>query len=829
MPKDTKFSLDWLERSDNDGVQVKRWLRQGTTDTTFQCTYCKTGDRDCSNQGWRAVAQHMNTLGHVKTIKSLKNNSKFVVEPTNSQTLLSNDPPTTNTLGLDDTKKSPTLNFDEQVTKAEAIWSLNVARRGFSYNSCDGLGDIFRAMFPDSNIAQQFNIQSKKMSYVMYHGIGPYFHQELVKQLKRVEKFVLCFDEQTNVQNKKQLDLLVKFWSYDEGLVVTRFYKSIFLGHARANVLRTVIIDSFKTDGVDLRRLLMLGRDNPTVNISLENLIDAELRTMGSNLLLIGSCNLHVVHNGFKSGLSSASWHVENVCTEIYSWFKQSPARKEDLVDTIHDFDDLMEKTLLYFTITRWVLLGKVITRVLTLWEPLCDYFLDFLPTTQKVQIQKNDKYDKIKSNLTSNVIKIRLRFVLFLCENIFDQFLTWFQQEGPLIHLLHHELTRLFSTVLMKFLKSDYVCEKSGSDLLDLDFKLSEKQLTNKQIRIGEKTRTALSGLTQQERETFFNDVRKIYHGIAQYFQSNLPLKNGFLRDVQILHHSLKDVRNADQIIRVARAVPHLLKDSEIDSLRDEWLAYSLEVIDEKWVIDKKEIDSDGNECIIYHRIDFYWNKVLAITTTDGRPKYPALSKLIKNILIISHGNADVERGFSINENIVVQNRSLLSDFSINGLRTAHDAVKSIGRGSVSNVPITKELLKAVKNSHSFYKKELTIASVAAQQSREEEKERDNTNDMYKQMLENEDQLLLKQKDLQREQQELNLLITDGNIRLHSAMKNKDHFDANRAAILIEGVTNRSKLIGDELMKVTEEMMKIQQKRKDAFKKQQRQKKLKI
>ena len=57
---------------------------------------------------------------------------------------------------------------------------------------------------------------------------------------------------------------------------------------------------------------------------------------------------------------------MENVCTEIYSWFKQSPARKEDLIDTINDFDDLVEKTLLYFTITRWVLLGKVIARILS-------------------------------------------------------------------------------------------------------------------------------------------------------------------------------------------------------------------------------------------------------------------------------------------------------------------------------------------------------------------------------------------------------------------------------------------------------------------------------
>ena len=86
-------------------------------------------------------------------MKSLKNNSKLIVESANPQTLLNNGPSTTNDLRLDDAKKSPTLNFDEQFAEAETIWSLNIARRGFPYNSCNGVGDIFRAMLPDSNIA----------------------------------------------------------------------------------------------------------------------------------------------------------------------------------------------------------------------------------------------------------------------------------------------------------------------------------------------------------------------------------------------------------------------------------------------------------------------------------------------------------------------------------------------------------------------------------------------------------------------------------------------------------------------------------------------------
>lgn len=65
-------------------------------------------------------------------------------------------------------------------------------------------------------------------------------------------------------------------------------------------------------------------------------------------------------------GLAASNWHVDNICIDVYSWFKKLPARKEDLIDIISEFEDVVEKTLLYFTITRWVLLGKVVARLLS-------------------------------------------------------------------------------------------------------------------------------------------------------------------------------------------------------------------------------------------------------------------------------------------------------------------------------------------------------------------------------------------------------------------------------------------------------------------------------
>ena len=140
------------------------------------------------------------------------------------------------------------------------------------------------------------------MSHVICHGLGPYFHGHLVREVKRCERFVLCFGEQTNNRNLKQLDLLLKYWSIVKKNVVTRYYKSVFLRHDRAATVLDRIIGCFKKDGIELNRLLMIGRDNPNANKLVEKTIDGEMTKAGAVLLKIGSCNIHTVHNAFKAG-----------------------------------------------------------------------------------------------------------------------------------------------------------------------------------------------------------------------------------------------------------------------------------------------------------------------------------------------------------------------------------------------------------------------------------------------------------------------------------------------------------------------------------------------
>ena len=139
--------------------------------------------------------------------------------------------------------------------------------------------------------------------------------------------------------------------------------------------------------------------------------------------------------------------------------------------------------------------------------------------------------------------------------------------------------------------------------------------------------------------------------------WKKHLPLKNTFLKDLHVLDRASRTKPDSvDTMIRVARAIPKLLNDIEIDHIRYECMTYAAENIDESCYIKRKYQDSNGNNHVEHHRIDYYWNKVLWLTTVFGLPKYPRLSKVVQNLLIISHGNLRMLNEVLVLMNIVLQ-----------------------------------------------------------------------------------------------------------------------------------------------------------------------------
>ena len=83
------------------------------------------------------------------------------------------------------------------------------------------------------------------------------------------------------------------------------------------------------------------------------------------------------------------------------------------------------------------------------------------------------------------------------------------------------------------------------------------------------------------------------------------------------------------------------------------------------------------------------------------GEKKFPTIMNVIKTAIVLGHGNAEVERGFSESGKSVTNDRVRLSESSINGIRATSDGLKAFnGPGSV---PITSQLLKLGRSAHAL------------------------------------------------------------------------------------------------------------------------------
>ena len=91
---------------------------------------------------------------------------------------------------------------DSARRKSEIIWALKSVRSGYSNNSSSDINKVFSTMFPDSKIAQNFQLGPDKLKYICNFGIAPYFKDVLKEMLKKSDLYVICFDESFNDVNK---------------------------------------------------------------------------------------------------------------------------------------------------------------------------------------------------------------------------------------------------------------------------------------------------------------------------------------------------------------------------------------------------------------------------------------------------------------------------------------------------------------------------------------------------------------------------------------------------------------------------------------------------
>lgn len=105
-----------------------------------------------------------------------------------------------------------------------------------------------------------------------------------------------------------------------------------------------------------------------------------------------------------------------------------------------------------------------------------------------------------------------------------------------------------------------------------------------------------------------------------------------------------------------------------------------------------KEQFDTFNRE----QTLDVFYSKIFA-----GDEKQVQLWKVVKMVLIMSHGNASVESGFSVNKELLIEN---MEEDTIVAQRIVFDAIRVAGM-DVTRIDISNKMIGCVRQSHSAYK----------------------------------------------------------------------------------------------------------------------------
>lgn len=724
MPKPknlTKFSESWLKRCLHP---TWTWLSRVKSDSTRAlCNICNK-DFDVSNMGMSAIASHekgkkhmsrctsassrdvLETLQEHVTLTSVTHDTSPLpvsVEQQSSMTATSSSAHSSRTVlpeqvdapvvpatpsiisvskvGLQAVGVSRYLIKDE-VSKAEIIWALNSIMSHSSLRSTGNASHLFKLMFPDSAIAEGFQMQKDKASYVVTYGIGPYFQEQLISQVKSCLFYSVSFDESLNkVAQQGQMDIVLRFWNESTNEIDTRYLTSTFLGHATAVDLLNSFTSALCSQNLNLKRLLQVSMDGPNVNLKFLTELKAYLKREQDPddplLFEIGTCSLHIVHGAYKTAHNVCGWKVNDFLRSLYYTFKDFPSRRSD-------YTAASQSTVfpLRFCAIRWVENSAVIQRALDILP-----FVKLYVAAVTKKPPASQSFKKVQQALTDTMLPAKLGFMRSVALQL-EPFLTKYQSNKPLLPFMYQDLFNLLKDLMARFVKVDVMKGvTNGSNIVAVDLNKKENMKTLQNLDIGFGASAACKGANGVNVLQFREECMTYLQNLCTKLANKYPLKYKIVKGATCL--------NPDVMLN--------------ESVRQSRLKCALETF-----IEQKRLSAGDADIIKRSYEDLCNNKDVKLKLTEfksdrdrldvmlwglleDREVPKVMNTFVQQILCLFHGNASVERSFSINKECLVEN---LHNDSLIAQRIVYDAVLAVG--GVSSVKISKQMIQSVRNASS-------------------------------------------------------------------------------------------------------------------------------
>ena len=351
--------------------------------------------------------------------------------------------------------------------------------------------------------------------------------------------------------------------------------------------------------------------------------------------------------------------------------FSGAPAKKVDYMKV-----STSKKFPLLFCATRWLEdVAVALQRAILIW-PNIQVFIAQICAGLKSKISKNHSFTSLQGVTQDLLVPSKLQLFCTIAK-VLHPFLEVFQRERPMLPFMAEYLYDILCTILDKFIKKS-VMEKvtSMAKLAKVDVMEKENLLHAKEVDIGFAAQKLVTDLQKKkkvsERQIFEyqNECQVFLQSLTVKLLERCPLQYPVVRNIVCLDPKYM-AAHPDQAMDKMRQLLEKLMNLKQRSADD------CDTILRQYKTFIGEVERHAREEFsAFNSIEDELDTFL-FTHLGKKPRFEELWSLVKLLLMLLHGQSQVERGFFINKDITSTN--MHAETFITFCRV-HDGIQSLG-----------------------------------------------------------------------------------------------------------------------------------------------------
>ena len=331
------------------------------------------------------------------------------------------------------------------------------------------------------------------------------------------------------------------------------------------------------------------------------------------------------------------------------------------------------------------------------MWANIKKYVSSFRATPKKAP--QTASYATIKEACEDPLTVTKLEFFISVAKQL-QPFLLKFQTDAPMAPFLGQSLKDLLLTLIGRFIKKD-VLEQADSypKLAAIDPCDKKNQVHCKHVEFGFASRQSLKSVTDNKTInelavlTFKTECVQLLSAMTAKLIEMCPLKYPLVTYLSSLNPP-KMISSASDVTAKFEKILQILMNGnwrsagECDELLSKYKVFLVQMKQDH-AVDFRDFTPDSR------RLDTFLGNYM-----QDHIQFAKLWDIFKMLLTILHGQASVERGYSVNKDMLIEN---LHEKTGVALHTVHDSISTL-EDHFTKLPLTPAMKRHVMSARMRY-----------------------------------------------------------------------------------------------------------------------------